>query len=384
MENGKIKIGIDVRDLKISKTGAHTYLSELCNQINKQENNKFEYVFLDTNWPTYTGYYKAGKLYEQIAFQIWKQFILPLKAWQKDCKIVFCTDYFVPYIKLGFKTIPVFHDAFFWENPSHYNKVWLFIFNKIGLSAAKKASKIVTVTKFSQKQISNYAKIPLSSIASIYIGPKSSITKTEIDHNSNNLELRKWDNILTKRYILHVGTIEKRKNLGTLIKAFEQHLISSQEDIYLIIVGQKSNKTLLQDQEVFKLVSQSTLLHDRVIFTGYLSDNETALLYKNAALYVFPSVNEGFGIPILEAFAHQVPLLVANNSCLSEVAGPGAISFDPYNTTALGELISNTLSNRILIESLKQNGCRQLDKFSWKETLTQLESLFTEVLTEGS
>ena len=124
------------------------------------------------------------------------------------------------------------------------------------------------------------------------------------------------------------------------------------------------------------MVAASNLLKERVVFTGYLSDNETATLYEHAALYVFPSVNEGFGIPILEAFAHKVPVLAANNSCLPEVAGNAAICFDPYNAVALSKLIAQTLNDPALIQSLQQKGTERLTHFSWRKTLDALETVF--------
>jgi hypothetical protein len=135
MQQKKQKIGIDIRDLKIAKTGAHTYLSELCKTIqNNKVQLKFEYVFLDTRLPVYTGSHKIGKLWEQLNYIIWKQVTLPIKAWLNGCKLVFCTDYFVPYAGLGFTTIPDFHYAFFWEYPAHYNKYWLLFFRNLGKS----------------------------------------------------------------------------------------------------------------------------------------------------------------------------------------------------------------------------------------------------------
>jgi len=96
MQLKKQKIGIDIRDLKIAKTGAHTYLSELCKAIkNSEQDLQFEYVFLDTRLPVYTGSSKLGKSWEQLQYMIWKQITLPIKAWQKGCSLVFCTDYFI-------------------------------------------------------------------------------------------------------------------------------------------------------------------------------------------------------------------------------------------------------------------------------------------------
>ena len=373
MQLKKQKIGIDIRDLKIAKTGAHTYLSELCKAIKSSEQDlQFEYVFLDTRLPIYTGSSKIGKLWEQVNYILWKQVTLPIKALLNGCKLVFCTDYFVPYLHLGFTTVPVFHDAFFWEYPSHYNKYWLWFFNRIGISAAKKSSAIVTVTNYAKDQIAKYSGIDAANIVPIHIGPKSSITEnefeTDLDHNLEPL--------LSKKYILHVGTIEKRKNLTTLLAAFEMLLQNNPQDLYLIIVGQKSNKPTLKDHAVFEMVAASSLLKEHVIFTGFLSDSQAAQLYKHAALYLFPSVNEGFGIPILEAFANKVPVLVSNNSCLPEVAGNAAIGFDPYNPDALSTLIAQTLNDTALLQSLQEKGTERLAHFSWRKTLDALESVF--------
>jgi glycosyltransferase involved in cell wall biosynthesis len=372
MQQKKRIIGIDTRDLKIAKTGAHTYLSELCKTIqNNRADLQFDYVFLDTRLPIYTGTNKIGKLWEQLNYLIWKQITLPIKAWQKGCSLVFCTDYFVPYMHLGFTTVPVFHDAFIWEYPTHYNRYWLGLFKTFGVSAAKKASAVVTVTSYAKDQIAKYSGIDAANIIPIHIGPKSSITEPQQNTATNN-----YEHLLNKKYILHVGTIEKRKNLSTLITAFELLLQNNPQEIYLVIVGQKSNKPTLQDDAIFKMVAASTLLKERVVFTGYLSDSETATLYKHAALYVFPSINEGFGIPILEAFAHQVPVLASNNSCLPEVAGNAAICFDPYNAVALSTLIAQTLNDPALIQSLQQRGTERLTHFCWSKTLDVLEAVF--------
>jgi len=373
MQLKKQKIGIDIRDLKIAKTGAHTYLSELCKAINNNKHDlQFEYVFLDTHLPIYTGSSKIGKLWEQVNYIFWKQVTLPIKAWLNGCSLVFCTDYFAPYLHLGFTAVPVFHDAFIWEYPSHYNKYWLGLFKTFGVSAAKKASAIVTVTNYAKDQIAKYSGIDSTKIIPIHIGPKSSIAENEfgavVDHSLEPL--------LSKKYILHVGTIEKRKNLTTLLAAFEMLLQNNPQDLYLIIVGQKSNKPTLKDDAVFEMVAASCSLKEHVIFTGFLSDSQTAQLYKHAALYVFPSVNEGFGIPILEAFAHKVPVLISNNSCLPEVAGNAAIGFDPYNPNGLSKLIAQTLNNMALLQTLQQKGTERLTHFTWDKTLDALEAVF--------
>ena len=110
----KIKIGVDIRDLRIAKTGSKTYLEEIYHQF-KSGKYDHEFVYFDTSFPVYQGRSKALKLIEHIRFIIWKQLILPIKARKNRCDILFCTDYFVPYFTPGFIAIPIFYDAFFYE-----------------------------------------------------------------------------------------------------------------------------------------------------------------------------------------------------------------------------------------------------------------------------
>src|SRR4051812_34674732 len=116
-----LKIGVDVRDLRIAKTGARTYLDELIKEFKLLENDKVRFFYFDASIPVYTGRGKFLKLVEHIRFITWKQVILPLKAFFRNCDVIFCSDFFVPYMHLGYKTIPVLHDAFFFEYPEHYN-----------------------------------------------------------------------------------------------------------------------------------------------------------------------------------------------------------------------------------------------------------------------
>src|SRR5690606_20379164 len=116
----KITVGVDIRDLRIAKTGSKTYLEEIYNQF-KSNNYDCRFVFFDTSIPVYTGRYKIFKLIEHIRFLVWKQLILPIKAYRNNCDILFCTDYFLPYFTPGFKTAVVFYDSFFYEYSGHYN-----------------------------------------------------------------------------------------------------------------------------------------------------------------------------------------------------------------------------------------------------------------------
>ena len=354
---------MDVRDLQIAASGTKTFLESLTQEFKKAP-DQFQFYFLDSPRKVYTGTNKLGKLIEQLKYFYWKQIQLPLKAKKLNCDIVFCSDFMVPLINLKFKTIPVFHDAFFWEYPEHYNKWWLKCFRTLAVNAAKKAYCMVTPTHYTQQQIAAYTGISTQQIIPIGEGPKS--------HSTKPIELN-----IEKPYLLHVGTLEKRKNLTTLIKAFKQ-IRENGHDINLILAGKASNKPSLDDSENIRFLIKSLQLENHITLTGYISDEQVAAYYQHAFAYVFPSINEGFGIPVLEAFYYKIPLLIANNSCLPEVAGDAAIAFDPHHVDDISQAISSLLQNDSLRQELIQKGTKQLQKYAWSKTAKQLLDIFAQ------
>ena len=357
-----IRVAVDIRDLQIAASGTRTFLEELIKEFNQTE-KEFSFIYLDSPRKIYTGKNKWKKLVEQLNFFYWKQVLLPIKAYQNKCDIVFCSDFMVPWVHLNFKTIPVFHDAFFWEFPQHYNKWWLMLFRKLSVASAKRAHKVLTPTHYTKQKIASHTGIALSHILAIGEGPKVAQNPTPPAFS------------LRHPYLLHVGTMEKRKNLPMLIKAFKI-VRDKGHNVQLVLAGKASNKQNLDDSLQIKETIRSTGLTDHVIITGYLSDNEIAYVYQQAFAYVFPSINEGFGIPVLEAFYYKTPLLIANNSCLPEVAGKGAFSFDPYDPESIAAAIIRLLENETLRNQLIENGTEQLKQYSWPKTALQLKEIF--------
>lgn len=360
----KIRVAVDIRDLQIAATGTRVFLENLVIEFNKRE-AEFDFFYLNPNRVAYTGNNNALKIVEHIRYFYWKQIQLPIKAFKLKADIVFCSDFMVPYIKLGYKTVPVFHDAFFWEYPKHYNKYWLFLFSRISIAAAKRSFVIATPTKHTQKQIISYTGIKEDKIQVIGEG-----------FRQTNEEPVSASIIKNKPFVLHVGTFEKRKNITTLIKAFKIFLDKSALDLNLVLVGKASNKPTLNDIDNIKGLISALGLEQRIIFTGYLSDAQVASLYKKASLYVFASFNEGFGLPVLEAFYYKVPLIVAANSCLTEVAGEGAIKFNPFDEEELATKMELLLTNTLFKEEQVKKGLERLQNFSWENTASILLNNF--------
>jgi len=372
-----LKIAVDVRDLRLAKTGTRTYLEELCAEFKKSETDDLRFCFLDTMIPVYTGNNKLLKLTEHARYQLWKQVVLPLKAFFNRCDIVFCTDNFVPLVHLGYKTIPVFHDAFFFETPQNYGRLWLWLYKKTAIPAAKRSPFVITPSAWAKKQINHYTGIGNEKLVVIPEGPKT--LTDNLDANDAD-QLLKSFSLTPKSYLLHVGSMFKRKNIPALIQAFAEIKASGYPGLKLVLAGPTpSTQTDTDYQQIIDAIAEAKLQQD-VIITGYLSNAQLGLLYKNALVYVFPSFNEGFGIPVLEAFSYGLPVLVANNTCLPEIGGNAILSFDPFDTDDISTKIKMVLDDEQLRDELSSKGIERLKLFSWHNTAQQIIEVFKKAI----
>ena len=370
-----VKVGIDIRDLKFAKTGQKTILEEYYKQFLQNNDTSIEFIYLDAQLPQFNRTFKIGIILNHIIYQWWKQVLLPIKAGFKKVDILFCCDYFAPLLTPGFKNVQVFHDAFFYEYPTHYNALWMQLFRFIAIPAAKNSAYIISTSHYSKQKIHQHFKIPLNKIIPIYPGPKS----------LSNLETTEEKSFTppSGNYILHVGVWEKRKNIPQLLKAFRQLLDVTNQSFHLVLVGD-GNKRMYSDDSVEILETiQKLNLEQQVICTGYLSDAAVAKAYQHAALYVFPSFNEGFGLPILESFFFNVPVLVAANSCLPEVGGDAVITFDPFSSDDMAQKMKDVLTNKALQESLREKGKQRLANFTWPRAGNELKEVFKTAANHG-
>jgi len=251
----------------------------------------------------------------------------------------------------------------------------LYIYKTFSLSAARKSTFIVTPTEYAKVKINQYTKIPLERIVVVSEGPKAFNNVTKDLQVSDAIK-----NLKGVKYILHVGVFEKRKNLLFLIKAFNILIKSGYSDYKLVIVGKGTGRVESDDTPNILNIISDLQLSKNIVLTGYLSDKELRYVYENAYMYVFPSYNEGFGIPILEAFQFGLPVLVADNTCLPEVGGNGVITFNPFNTQELVDKITILIEDNNLRQQLIQNGHERLKLYSWEKTAHTLLTIFDKTL----
>ncbi|MDO8603493.1 MAG: glycosyltransferase family 1 protein [Candidatus Omnitrophota bacterium] len=175
-----------------------------------------------------------------------------------------------------------------------------------------------------------------------------------------------------EKYILFVGTIEPRKNIQGLIKAF--NLLKKEHNIAhkLIIAGMKG----WMYEDIFKEYENSEFKNE-IIFKGYVNDKELAQLYRNASVFVYPSFYEGFGFPIVEAFSHGAPVVTSKTSSCGEIAGDGALLINPENYKEIGEAILKIISDSSIRQELIIKGSERAELFTWQNTAIEFLNCLT-------
>lgn len=371
-----MKVGIDIRDLQIAQTGAKTYLVELIKAWQNLPNANI--VLLDTQRKVYRGSNKFLKALEHIRFFWWKQITLPRLALKNNCTHLFCTDFFLPYKKRwnrnSLKTIAVLHDAFFWESPEHYNALWLKLFHLIGVPAAKKADLLIVPTEYAKQRILHFENFAPEKLCVVHEAAKTLPILSDPQTKLASLVPQ----LVGQKYFLHVGVLEKRKNITTLLAAFAL-LLKNNPALKLVLVGNTPVKEKLNDAPNINACIKQLQLEDAIVRLGYLEAEELASVYQCAFAYVFPSMNEGFGLPVLEAFNAGLPLICANNSALPEVAGNAALYFAPHDVQALFNGMQSILTDASLQKDLVQKGKERLALFSWTKAAKEIETALSKL-----
>jgi glycosyltransferase involved in cell wall biosynthesis len=184
---------------------------------------------------------------------------------------------------------------------------------------------------------------------------------------------RRYD--LPERYVLFVGTLEPRKNINTLLRAFA-HVIAEEprHDLSLVVAGGKG-----WGSEDYVATAEALGLHDEVRFVGFVEDDHLPDLYRGASLFVYPSLYEGFGLPVLEAMACGTPVITSNRTALPEVAGEAALLVDPTQPEALAAAMSSLVCDGALRQALRAKGLARARAFTWDAVAQQTLAIYRTV-----
>ena len=365
--------GIDGRSLIEKRTGIGTYVYEIIKKLNKNDTENDYYIYsnkdvfidfkLNDNFQIKKYDFKVGT--------IWVYFILPKFLNQDKIDLFWGTEHCIPkrnkYTK-NIKFILTVHDLAiqkFKNIGSYYNTIIQKLFLK---KSCKNADLIISDSKATKEDIIEIFKIKQEKIKVVYLGTNFD-NGFNITKNEENEILKKF-HVENKNYLFFISTIEPRKNIVTLIKAFET-LKEKEENktLKLILAGGLGWKY----QNVLDAIEKSEF-RSEINLAGYISKEEKECLFHNTKCFVYPSIYEGFGLPILEAMQKGVIIVTCNTSSIPEVGGEVPFYLnDVHNEKELSELIKKAINlneeeKNIIIEK----GYNQVKKFTWEKCANEL------------
>lgn len=303
----------------------------------------------------------------------WTQTRFAAELWKDQPDILWMPMHNIPLLRpKKIKTIVTIHDLAFKYFPEYFLKKDLLKINFLTGLAIKNADGIITISESSKKDILKfYPGTPAKKIKVIYHGFDADIFQKERDMEKETV-IKKRLNIKGK-YLLYTGAIQPRKNLEVFIEAFNKLKIGQYADLALVLAGEKA----WLSENIIKKAQTSQFFAD-IIMPGKLSFGDLGHLCQGAAMFVFPSLYEGFGIPVLEAMAAKAPVICARNSSLPEVGGDAALYFNSGDAEDLAQKINSVLADENLRTAMIAKGLEQIKKFSWekcaRETLEYLKS----------
>ncbi len=346
----------------MATTGIKTYMLELAKAARKYPHPEIEWIF--THDPEVQASIKKDvgpqsklqKLNYHLDYFRWKQFQLPdlVKKYKPD--VLVCLDFVSPAASLPCKRLTVIHDAFFWQMPENYPKWWRNYFLNLIRKGIQENTQLITTTDYSKHCLQQY----LGDSCPISVVYQTSKTMT----GAADVHFLQKNHLPKQGYFLHIGTFDRRKNLPLLVKAYAEYLKISKTPKKLVLAGGAGQSKQLNDlPEVTQLIASLGLEQD-VLLPGYLTDAEIKSLYEGAFAYLFPSTNEGFGIPILEAMTFGLPVIHSDQAALAEVAAGAGLAFQTNVMSDLTEKMILLEEDATLRSNLILQGKERVKEFT--------------------
>jgi len=279
--------------------------------------------------------------------------------------IVHATDHLLPHVHAA--SVFTLHDLIFELFPQYHKKYNYYFLKLMMPRFLRAANQIICVSEHSKKDAVRLYGIDPAKISVIYnaVDPRY-----HVKHDAASLIEVRQRYALPESFLLHVGTIEPRKNLSRLLDAFAT-LKEEFEGLKLVLVGQKG---WLYEPFFEKLAEMG--LESEVILPGFVPEADLPAIFQLATLFVYPSIYEGFGLPPLEALAGGTPVVCSNASSLPEVVGSAGLLVPPHDTHALTAALRRLLSDPDLQAKLKYLGPLQAASFTWEEAARQTVKVY--------
>lgn len=311
--------------------------------------------------------------YDVLYKMIWNFIPIPYSLFfGRSAKITQFFNYYIPPGVKG-KKVTIVYDMVYMSFPETVNKRTQLMLDLSLKKSCDRADKIITISEFSKQEIIKYLNIEPSKIVVMPCG-------VDLDIYHPNYTKKDIDGVKAKYkidsdYILYLGTLEPRKNIERLIKAYAKISEQNNDIPKMVLAGRKG----WMYDSIFQLVS-SLKLEEKIIFTGYVDACDAPILIKGAKLFTFPSLYEGFGMPPLEAMACGTPVVASNVASLPEVVGDAGILVDPYDIEDMSNAILSIVQSDSIAQNLSIKGIKRAKQFRWDHSANILHDVYLELM----
>lgn len=367
-----MRIVIDAR--KLHDFGIGTYIRNLVTELGTLDQAS-DYVLLTR--PDDMGARLGGPNFRAVAepsrpYSIAEQFRVPRAVARARADLLHEPHYVLPPLTRA-KTVVTIHDCIHLRFPEYLpsRAAHAYAHAMIRL-AARKADRILTVSHASKRDILHYTGVDPDKVEVVHNGLDMRFAAAP---DTDAVERVRARFQLDDPFVLYVGNIKPHKNLARLIAAFAEMRADGPEGLKLVVIGDETSKHPELRQAVHR-----HRLDKHVRFFGFQPSTTLVVFYRLARAFVFPSLYEGFGLPPLEAMAHETPVITSNVSSLPEVAGDGALLVDPYDVHAIADGMRRVVSDETLRQALIARGRARAREFSWPKAAAATLQVYRQVL----
>lgn len=373
----QLKIGFDGKRAANNQTGLGNYSRFIIEQLAHQypDNQYFVYTPKAKDRIVKNGLFLLNNVFlrlPQRAKFLWRSFGIKKQLQQDNIELFHGLSHEIPFgiHKTSIKSVVTIHDLIFLKKPEYYKFIDRKIYEWKSRYACQHADRIIAISERTKQDIMELYHIPEEKIEVVYQSCDDSF-KTARSNSEREAVAQKYH--LPEKYILNVGTIEERKNLLLIIEAMPNIAESHQ----LVVVG-KATPYLNSVKERIKALN----LSNRIIFLNHVPFTDLPGIYQNAQLFIYPSLYEGFGIPIIEALYSGIPVIAATGSCLEEAGGPHAVYVSPTDHVTLAKKITTLLENEAIKKEMADKGLAYAQKFNNNVLTEQLMNCYLKTLAQ--
>lgn len=375
-----MRIGIDIRLIGKKRTGDEAVIFNLVKNLARIDSEDEFLLFTDINENEQLDKIKNNlEIENKNNFKIislpanrfsWNFWTLPMYL-RKNPVDVYHTQYITPwFVSKDIKIVTIIHDISFNFFPQFIKFSDLFFLKTLIPISLRRADKIIAVSEFTKKEIKKFYKINPEKIACVYNSVDEEFLNNEVSEDQLKEVRSKYN--LPEKFILYIGTLQPRKNIPQLIEAFAR-IKDRLGGFKLVICGNKEAHNY--DKKIGDSIKENKL-ENEVIFPGFVDEEDKQAVYKLAHVFAFPSLYEGFGIPVLEAMSQDVPVVASDIPSLKEIAADGALYFDVTSLDNFSQEIYNICIDNKLREELIQLGNERINFFSWEKSASKLLAIY--------